>query len=148
MPTERSCQLPQTYLPDHELIFGVPPIKYDWMEMVYGSPTEEIPDDAPQPKENPVWTSTYCDATLMHDLVTGRSASGILHFLNQTPIDWFSKCQNQVESACWMSLSSVTITAHFHLNMRMNNPGANLSKQSVKECHSSFLLTIDSHHQH
>ena len=26
----------------------------------------------------------------MHDLVTGRSMTGILHLLNQTPIHWYS----------------------------------------------------------
>ena len=39
----------------------------------------------------------------MHDTVTGRSASGIMEFLNQTPIDWFAKRQNQVESATYGS---------------------------------------------
>ncbi len=39
----------------------------------------------------------------MHDLVTGRSASGILEFLNQTPIDWMSKRQAQVETATYGS---------------------------------------------
>ena len=39
----------------------------------------------------------------MHDVVTGRSASGIIEFLNQTPIDWFSKCQAQVETATYGS---------------------------------------------
>ena len=73
--------------------------KYDWMEMVYGTPIEEIPDKAPTPKGNKVCTSTYCDANLLHDLVTGRSATGILHLFNQTPIDSFSKRQNQVETA-------------------------------------------------
>ena len=38
-------------IPDHESIFGDNPIKYDWMETVYGNPTEEIPDDAPTPKD-------------------------------------------------------------------------------------------------
>jgi hypothetical protein len=33
----------------------------------------------------------------------GRSATGILHFLNQTPIDWFSKRQNTVETATFGS---------------------------------------------
>lgn len=37
----------------------------------------------------------------MHDLMT--SATGILHFLNQTPIYWFSKCQNTVETATYGS---------------------------------------------
>ena len=71
------------------------------MESVYGSPTEEVPEDAPTPNGNSVHTSTYKDANLLHDLTTGRSASGILHFFNQTPVDAFSKQQNQVESATY-----------------------------------------------
>ena len=78
-------------------------MKHDWMETVYGSPTEEIPPDAPEAKGNSVCTMTYTDANLLHDLVTGRSAMGILHFFNQTPIDSFSKRQNQVESAMYGS---------------------------------------------
>ena len=66
---------------------------YDWMESVY----EELPHNAPKPKLNPVQTTTYKDANLMHDLTTGRSISSIVHFLNQTPVDCFSKHQSQVE---------------------------------------------------
>ena len=73
------------------------------METVYGCPTEEIPKDAPEPKGNLVCTSTYCDANLLHDLIMGRSVTGLLHFLNQTPINHFSKRQNQVESATYSS---------------------------------------------
>ena len=36
---------------------------------------------------------------LMHDVVTGRSASGVLEFVDQTLIDWLSKRQGQVETA-------------------------------------------------
>jgi len=32
-------------------------------------------------------------------MVSGRSVTGILHFLNKTPIDWFSKLQATVETA-------------------------------------------------
>ncbi len=39
----------------------------------------------------------------MHDLITGRSCTGVLHLLNQTPIDWFSKRQDQVETATYGS---------------------------------------------
>jgi hypothetical protein len=39
----------------------------------------------------------------MPDLVTGHSCTGILHFFNQTPVDWFSKRQNQVETATYGS---------------------------------------------
>ena len=69
------------------------------METVYGTPTEELPPNMPTPKGNIVRTTTYFNANLMHDVVTGHSASGILHFLNQIPLEWFFKCQVQVETA-------------------------------------------------
>ena len=58
------------------------------METVCGSPQEEIDSNAPPPK---VRLSSFFDANLMHDVVMGRSASSILEFINQMPIDWFSK---------------------------------------------------------
>ena len=39
----------------------------------------------------------------MHDFTTGRSATGVLHLINQTPLDWFSKRQAQVETATYGS---------------------------------------------
>ena len=48
-------------------------------------------------------TFTFVDANLMHDLTMGRSATGILHLLNQTPIDYFLKRQGQVEMATYGS---------------------------------------------
>ncbi len=76
-----------TGIPDFESTFGSDPVKYDWMELVYGCPPEETNLKAPPPKGKAVRTSSHCDANLLHDLVTGRSASGILEFLNGTPID-------------------------------------------------------------
>ena len=93
----------RTGIPDHESIFSTHPVKYEWMETVYGCPDEALPDNAPPPKRNNVCTTTHADANLLHDMVTGRSATGILHFFNQTLIDAFSKCQNQVESATYGS---------------------------------------------
>ena len=93
----------RTEIPDFESQFGADPIKYDWMESVYGCPPEEVDERAPPPKGKMVRTSSYADANLMHDAVTGRSASGILEFLNQTPIDWLSKRQAQVETATYGS---------------------------------------------
>jgi len=57
----------------------------------------------PVPKGKVVRTTTYQDANLFHDLVTGRSMTGILHMLNQTPIHWFSKRQGRVQSATYGS---------------------------------------------
>jgi hypothetical protein len=38
-----------------------------------------------------------------HDMITGRSVTGILDFVNGTPIDWFCKKQATVETATYGS---------------------------------------------
>jgi hypothetical protein len=63
-------------------------LEYDWSSSVYGDVKEIIPMDIPEPKGKYVTLSHYFDANLYHDMVTGRSVTAILHFLNQTPIDF------------------------------------------------------------
>ncbi len=55
------------------------------------------------PKGRLVTLTHYVDANLYHDCVTSRSVTGILHFINATPIDWFSKRQSTVETATYGS---------------------------------------------
>jgi hypothetical protein len=86
-------------IPDHESIGK--PMRYEWIDYVYGPISEKLPHDMPIPRGKSVRTTTYQDANLMHDLVTGRSMTGILHLMNQTPIQWFSKKQNVVETATY-----------------------------------------------
>jgi hypothetical protein len=67
---------------------------------VYGKVHEEVPADAPPPLGKNVKTVSYVDANLMHCLnTTGRSVTRILHFLNGTPVDWYSKKMATVETA-------------------------------------------------
>jgi hypothetical protein len=73
--------------------------EYDWSSSVYGDVKEIIPTDIPEPQGKYVTLSHYFDANLYHDMVTGRSVTAILHFLNQTPMDWYSKKQATVETA-------------------------------------------------
>ena len=73
------------------------------MNSVYDDVSEEVPKDAPAPLGKTVMTTTYVDANLYHDWTTGRAVTGTLHFLNGTPIDWFSKRQNTVETATYGS---------------------------------------------
>jgi len=77
--------------------------KHDWMYTVYGNVNELVPEDAPEPLGKAVITTTYVDANLYHDLVTGRAATGVLHLLNGTPIEWYSKRQATVETATYGS---------------------------------------------
>ena len=69
---------------NHEAI--ATPILYDWSSSLYGNVKEELPPDMPTPRGKLARTSTYQDANLHHDLVTGRAMSGIIYLVNQTPI--------------------------------------------------------------
>lgn len=64
-----------------------------WECTVYGKVTESIPDDIPEPLGKPVVLTHYKDANLYHDLINGRAVTGVLHLINKTPIDWYSKRQ-------------------------------------------------------
>ena len=75
----------------------------DWTYSVYGNVTEDIPPDIPKPLGKSVVLTCYVDANLLHDMVTGRSAMGIMHMLNQTPVDFMSKRQDTVETATYGS---------------------------------------------
>ncbi|KAL7570793.1 hypothetical protein ACA910_014422 [Epithemia clementina (nom. ined.)] len=85
--------------------------QHDWMRTVYGNVKEVIPADAPEPKGKPVFTTSYVDANLYHDIVTGKAVTAVLHLLNQTPIDWYSKKQSTVETATFGSEFSAARTA-------------------------------------
>lgn len=88
----------RTHEPD---MSGVPVPEYDWAESIYGKVKEDVPTDVPPPLGKAVVTVSYIDANLMHCLRTGRSVTGILHFLNSTPIDWYSKKMSTVETATY-----------------------------------------------
>jgi hypothetical protein len=90
----------RTELPDYSVI---PEKTYDWDYTCYEGAEELIPRDMPRPLGKEVQTTTFVDANLYHDLISGRSVTGVLHLLNKTPIDWFSKLQSTVETATFGS---------------------------------------------
>ena len=90
----------RTGLPDYS---NIQVQEFDWMYTVYGDVKEQLPQDMPVPKGKPVIMSTYVDANLLHDMTTGRAATGILHMVNGTPIDYYSKRQATVETATYGS---------------------------------------------
>jgi len=42
--------------------------------------------------------TSFFDANLSHDLVSGKSVPGVLHQFNKTPVDWCSKLESTVET--------------------------------------------------
>ena len=90
----RTEQPDYSFLPDQD---------FDWTYSVYGDVHEILPDDMPEPLGEAVTTTTTMDANLNHCLATEKSLTGCLHFVNKTPVDWYSKKQATVETATYGS---------------------------------------------
>ena len=74
---------------------------HDWDNSPYRGAKEILPTDLPPPRGNVARLTTYGDANLMHDHLTGKAVTAVLHFINQTPFDWFCKKQSTVETATY-----------------------------------------------
>ena len=87
----------------------LPEQDFHWTYSVYGD-VHEI--HMPEPLGEPVVTITTMDANLNHCLATGKSLTGCLHFVNKTPVDWYSKKQATVETATYGSecIAAKTVT--------------------------------------
>ena len=90
----RTGQPDYSFLPDQD---------FNWTYSVYGNIHEILPDDIREPLGEVVTTTTTMDANLNHCLATGNSLTGCLHFVNKTPVDWYSKKQATVETATYGS---------------------------------------------
>ena len=65
---------------------------------------EEIhPPKAPELRGPAVKLISYVDADHAGNVLTRRSHTGILHFINNAPINWYSRRQNTVESSTFGS---------------------------------------------
>ena len=73
---------------------------FDWTYSVYDNVQEILPDDMPESLGEAVTTTTTMDANVNHCL---ESLTGCLHFVNKTPVDWYSKKQVTVETATYGS---------------------------------------------
>ena len=78
----------RTHEPDY---FNLPHNEYDWQRTVYSGTKEEIPHDIPEQKGKHMTTTTYVNANLHHDQVTGRAVTACLHIVNATPSHWHTK---------------------------------------------------------
>ena len=63
----------------------------DWSDTIYGDTPEDLPPKMPKPRGRPVQISCFVDADHARDLVTRHLHTGVLIYLNNAPIQWFSK---------------------------------------------------------
>jgi hypothetical protein len=97
----------RTEEPDYS---STPVKEYDWEYTCYRGAMEELPTDAPKPLGKRVQFTSYVDANLYHDMISGKSVTGILHLANKTLIDQFSKLQSTAETATFGSECSAAKT--------------------------------------
>ena len=123
------------FLPDDAIIFrtGEPDLsslndqEYDWTRSVYSGACEQIPHDIPKPLREHGQTTHYVDAKLHHDPTTGKAVTAVLHFLNQTPIDAYSKRHHLV--SCHRVKEAIALKyLSFHWKDDISNPADILSK--------------------
>ena len=61
------------------------------MKRLYPDAIDEIPPRMPKPRGRPVDVSLFVDADHAGNVVTRRSHTGIIIYVNMTPIVWYSK---------------------------------------------------------
>ena len=72
-------------------------------EEFYPEAEEAIPGNAPPPRGKPVYVRCYLDANHEGNLITRRSHTGTIIFVNNSSIVWYSKCQKKVDSSSFGS---------------------------------------------
>ena len=101
--------------------------EYDWTRSVYSGACEQIPHDIPKTLGEHGQTTHYEDANLHHDHATGKAVTAVLHFLNQTPIDAYSKRHHLVSSHRVKEAIAPKYIS-FHWKDSKSNPADILSK--------------------
>ena len=80
-----------------------PTMKAVNMKDFYPDAEEVIPTNCPEPRGCPVQINCFVDADHAGNVVTRRSQTGVLIYLNMAPIFWYSKKQTTIESCTFSS---------------------------------------------
>ena len=72
--------------------------EYDWFDF-YRDAKEAMPPNMPEPRGLDVILTCFVDANHAGDQHTRKSQTGVLIFMNKSPIHWYSKQQPTVEAS-------------------------------------------------
>jgi hypothetical protein len=76
--------------------------EYDWIDF-YGDVKEPIPADLPTPRGYAVQTTEFVDSDHAGDLISRRSRTGVLIYVNSAPVIWYTKKQGSIETSSFGS---------------------------------------------
>ena len=68
---------------------------------MYGKHEEDIPLEAPLPLGKRIVLTHYFDASLMHDVLSGKAVTGVCSFYNKTLVNCYCKHQSTSKSATY-----------------------------------------------
>ena len=95
----------------------------DWKEF-YGEVQEELPNRMPKPRGQKITISAFVDTNDARNKVTRCLHTGIIIYVQNTPILWYSKRQNTVEAATFGSemvalwiCKELIVAIHYTLGM-------------------------------
>ena len=85
----------------------LPDEAYDWDQSIYDDVQKEIPNDTPTLLGKFVVTTHYMDANLYHDMMTGRSVTGIIapHKQNSSGLA-FEEVSNSIDGCIQIGICS------------------------------------------
>ena len=73
------------------------------MKELYPDAQETLPHDIPEPRGEEVDINVFVDADHAGNRITRRSHTGIILMVNMSPVSWYSKRQNTVETSTFGS---------------------------------------------
>ena len=75
-------------------------IETNWLKSIYGKDNQKkTTANTPEPLGKPMLVNVFVYTNQPEENLIYRSHTGILNYVNNTPIDWFSKRQNTVETS-------------------------------------------------
>jgi len=101
---------------------------HDWRDL-YPHAQETIGEDVPRPMTCKVQITAYVDASHATDMQTRRSVTGYMLFVGKTPVKWYSKRQNTVESSTYGSelvAMRIAVEAVLELRYKLRMMGINI----------------------
>jgi hypothetical protein len=99
----------------------------DWKPF-YGDIHEEQPRDMPHALGLPVAVACFVDANHAGNVLTRPSHTGIIIFIQNAPIIWYSKKQNTVESSTFGSeLVALRVARDLIAALRIKTPKAQVT---------------------
>jgi len=93
--------------------------KANWKHLYPAGAHEKLPHNPPEPKGKPIRVWGEFDIDNAYDLEARRSVSGILIYINNSVVKWYSKRQNTIETSTYGSeLVSCCTTVELLIDMR------------------------------